>query len=84
MFILKVFLVTKKVDNEVYAMKALKKDVVLQDDDVECTLLERDVCKLGNRNPYLTKLYATFQNEVTTILLIISLTLKKKSIFLIL
>lgn len=73
MFILKVFLVTKKVDNEVYAMKALKKDVVLQDDDVECTLLERDVCKLGNRNPYLTKLYATFQNEVTIILLITKL-----------
>lgn len=45
-------------------MKALKKDVVLQDDDVECTMLERDVCKLGNRNPYLTKLFCTFQNEV--------------------
>ena len=61
----KVFLVTSK-DNttEYYAMKALKKDVVLQDDDVECTMLERDVCKLGNKNPYLTKLFVTFQNEV--------------------
>jgi novel protein kinase C delta type len=59
----KVFLVTHKTTNEYYAMKALKKDIVLQDDDVECTMLERDVCKLGTRNPYLTKLYSTFQNE---------------------
>lgn len=59
----KVFLVTTKQENNVFAMKALKKDVVLQDDDVECTMLERDVCKLGNSNPYLTKLYCTFQNE---------------------
>ena len=44
-------------------MKALKKDVVLQDDDVECTMLERDVCKLGNKNHFLTRLYCTFQNE---------------------
>jgi serine/threonine protein kinase len=61
----KVFLVTSKENTgEFYAMKALKKDVVLQDDDVECTMLERDVCKLGNKNPYLTKLFCTFQNEV--------------------
>ncbi len=59
----KVFLVINKTTNEYYAMKALKKDIVLQDDDVECTMLERDVCKLGNRNPYLTKLFCTFQNE---------------------
>ncbi len=59
----KVFLVTGKKSNEYYAMKALKKDVVLQDDDVECTMLERDVCKLGNKNHFLTRLYCTFQNE---------------------
>ena len=59
----KVFLVTTKHSSEYFAMKALKKDVVLQDDDVECTMFERDVCMLGNRNPYLTKLYCTFQNE---------------------
>jgi len=59
----KVFLVTSKTTNEFYAMKALKKDAVLQDDDVECTMLERDVCKLGSRNPFLTNLFCTFQNE---------------------
>ena len=61
----KVFLVTTKNNSKYFAMKALKKDVVLQDDDVECTMLERDVCKLGNKNPYITKLFCTFQNEVS-------------------
>ena len=59
----KVFLVTTKSGNEYYAMKALKKDVVLQDDDVECTMMERDVCKLSWHNHFLTKLFCTFQNE---------------------
>jgi serine/threonine protein kinase len=44
-------------------MKALKKDVVLQDDDVECAMLERDVLKISNTNPYLTRLYCSFQNQ---------------------
>jgi hypothetical protein len=56
--------VTQKSTQELYAMKALKKDVILQSDDVESTMFERDVCKLGNNNPFLTKLHYTFQNEV--------------------
>ena len=45
-------------------MKALKKDQVLQNDNLESAIVERDVFKLGNNNPYLAKLYCTFQNEV--------------------
>ncbi|XP_014231368.1 titin-like [Trichogramma pretiosum] len=45
----------------VYAVKCLKKDVVLEDDDVECTLIERKVLTLATRHPYLCHLFCTFQ-----------------------
>ncbi len=61
----KVFLVSTKTKNpEFYAMKALKKDNILCNNEIESTVLERDVSKLGNKNPYLTKLLASFQNDV--------------------
>ncbi|EZA60741.1 Putative protein kinase C delta type-like protein [Ooceraea biroi] len=47
----------------VYAVKCLKKDVVLEDDDVECTLIERKVLTLATRHPYLCHLFCTFQTE---------------------
>ncbi|XP_012270997.1 serine/threonine-protein kinase CST20 isoform X2 [Orussus abietinus] len=47
----------------VYAVKCLKKDVVLEDDDVECTLIERKVLTLATRHPYLCHLFCTFQTN---------------------
>ncbi|EDW06267.1 putative protein kinase C delta type homolog isoform X1 [Drosophila mojavensis] len=46
-----------------YAIKCLKKDVVLEDDDVDSTLIERKVLALGTKHPYLCHLFCTFQTE---------------------
>ncbi|KAG7468790.1 kinase C theta type [Solea senegalensis] len=59
----KVFLAELKCSGQFFAIKALKKDVVLMDDDVECTMVERRVLSLAWENPFLTHLYCTFQTK---------------------
>ncbi|VDM94083.1 unnamed protein product, partial [Onchocerca ochengi] len=59
----KVLLVELKNKQEYYAMKCLKKDVILEDDDTECTFIERRVLILSSQCPFLCQLFCSFQTN---------------------
>jgi serine/threonine protein kinase len=58
----KVFLVQKKTDQQVYAMKSLRKDVILDYDQVESTKLEKDIL-LKADHPFLVGMSYVFMTE---------------------
>jgi len=58
-----VFLAEHKATKKVYAIKSMKKDLIVREDDVDGVLNERQVLSLQKKPPFLTGFHSSFQTR---------------------
>lgn len=58
----KVFLVEKRSDKQIYAMKSIRKDVLIQNDQIESTKLEKQIL-MQAKHPFLVSMAYIFQTD---------------------
>ncbi|KAH6565313.1 hypothetical protein BASA50_008961 [Batrachochytrium salamandrivorans] len=61
----KVMLATEKSTNQIFAIKALKKEFIIQNDDVKSTKLEKFIFQAASaaHHPFMVNLHSSFQTE---------------------